>query len=152
MENKKLYICGSDFGSAKYKKTYTSVKELKLDNLSWNELGIYEIKVLKTMCVEESSLFKDIIIEDQEDQDDVDKDMKSKSEQNVVNTFFGKISKVFKRKQSIDWADNSGNKEFKWRGKCDACREQKTNLTVVYSATLSGVTVCRECRMGALRD
>jgi hypothetical protein len=149
MENKKLYICGSEFGQANYKKTYTSVEKLKLDNLSWNELGIYEIKVLKTNCVEEPSLFN-IDIDDQTNVEEVVDD--EMSSQNVVNTFFGKISQAFKRKQSIDWADISGNKEFKWSGKCDACREQKTNLTVVYSATLSGVTVCRECRMGALRD
>jgi hypothetical protein len=149
MENKKLYICGSEFGRANYKKTYTSVEKLKLDNLSWNEFGIYEIKVLKTSCIEEPTLFKDIIIDDQAGIEEV---IDSEIEQNVVNSFFGKISQVFKRKQSIDWADISGNKEFKWSGKCDACREQKTNLTVVYSATLSGVTICRECRMGALRD
>jgi hypothetical protein len=148
MENKKLYICGSEFGQANYKKTYTSVEKLKLDNLSWNELGIYEIKVLKTNCIEEPSLFN----VDIDDQVNIEEDSESEITQNVVNTFFGKISQAFKRKQSIDWADTSGNKEFKWRGKCDACREQKSNLTVVHSAALSGVTICRECRMGTLRD
>lgn len=149
MENKKLYICGSELSSENYKKMYTSVKKLKLDNLSWNEFGIYEIKVLKTSCIEEPTLFKDIIIDDQTGIEEV---IDNEIEQNAVNTFFGKISQAFKRKKIIDWTDITGNKEFKWSGKCDACREQKTNLTVVYSATLSGVTVCRECRMGALRD
>ena len=148
MENKKLYICGSEFGQANYKKTYTSVEKLKLDNLSWNELGIYEIKVLKTNCIEEPSLFN----VDIDDQVNIEEDSESEITQNSVNTFFGKISQVFKRTQEADWTDVNGNKEFKWSGKCDACREQKTNLTVIHSAALSGVTICRECRMGALRD
>lgn len=148
MENKKLYICGSEFGQANYKKTYTSVEKLKLDNLSWNELGIYEIKVLKTNCIEEPSLFN----VDLDDQVNIEEDSESEITQNSVNTFFGKISQVFKRTKETDWTDVNGNKEFKWSGKCDACREQKTNLTVIHSAALSGVTICRECRMGALRD
>tara|TARA_B110000211_G_C14005341_1_gene520521 strand:- start:811 stop:1257 length:447 start_codon:yes stop_codon:yes gene_type:complete len=148
MENKKLYICGSEFGQANYKKTYTSVEKLKLDNLSWNELGIYEIKVLKTNCIEEPSLFN----VDIDDQVNIEEDSESEITQNSVNTFFGKISQVFKRTKETDWTDVNGNKEFKWSGKCDACREQKTNLTVIHSAALSGVTICRECRMGTLRD
>ena len=94
MENKKLYICGSEFGQANYKKTYTSVEKLKLDNLSWNELGIYEIKVLKTNCIEEPSLFN----VDIDDQINTKEDSESEITQNSVNTFFGKISQI---KQSI---------------------------------------------------
>jgi hypothetical protein len=150
MKNKKLYICGVGNNNKSYEKMYTSIKELKLDNLSWTEFGIYEIKISKTRCIEEPLLFESA---DEEEQINIEKSEISETQHSeTFSTLFGKISHVFKKKQEIDWADTKGNKEYKWRGKCDACREQKSNLTVIHSATLSGVTICRECKIGEVRS
>jgi len=150
MENKKLYICGTTICNKQYKKMYASIETLKLDNLLWHELGIYEFNFFKINCIEEPALFNGDIPEGQTDIEEIVQS--ETTAYSTVNTFFGKISQAFKRKQRTDWSDISGNKEFKWKGKCDACGEHKSNLTVVHSATLSGVTVCRECRLGNLRD
>jgi hypothetical protein len=70
----------------------------------------------------------------------------------VAKGFVEKFTQAFKKKKEVDWTDSSGKKEFKWSGTCDACGNHKSNLTVVHSATLSGVTICRECRAGTIRD
>ena len=149
MKNKKLYICGTESNNKLYEKMYTSIKSLKIDNLSWSEFGIYEIKITNTSCIEEPSLFK---VTDIEEEVNIDENKIRETQYSAtVNSLYGKTSQSFKKKQEIDWLDTNGNKDYRWSGKCDACREQKTNLTVIHSATLSGVTICRECKIGEAR-
>jgi len=130
MKNKKLYICGPENNNEPCKKIYTSLKKLKLENLLWDELGIYEIKISKINCIVEPDLFKD---------DDL-------NSLETTRSFLAKTTHSLKNKANIGRAGFDDNKEFKWHGTCDVCGCKKTNLTVVYSATLSGITVCRECR------
>lgn len=36
-------------------------------------------------------------------------------------------------------------KQFLWSGKCDICYESKKNVMSLESATLSSVTICKDC-------
>ena len=144
MEDKKLYICGND-SSKKPRKVYESIGQLKLENLLWEELGIYEVKI--SDCISEPLFFSQDNISVQK----IEKIKSSnsiKNNSNTVKVFFEKAARVFKKKHEVDWADIEGKKQFKWHGKCDGCSKMKENLTVLYSAALSGVTICRECREG----
>ena len=148
MEDKKLYICG-DSCNKKHRKVYDSIEQLKLENLLWEELGIYELKI--SDCISEPSFFN----EDNFNMKKIEKqkqDNTIKNNSNAVKLLFEKASQLFKKKHEPDWVDVDGIKQFKWSGKCDGCNKLKDNLTVLYSATLSGVTICRECREGIKRN
>jgi hypothetical protein len=150
MENKKLYICGSGNSNEPCRKIYTSVKKLKSENSLWDELGIYEVKLSKINCVVEPDLFKsdDLNIHDHETSSPSEIDLNESNNLEAAKSFLAKVTQTFKKKTKLDWSDKDGNKEFKWHGTCDACGDKKTNLTVVHSATLSGIAICRECRTG----
>ncbi|MBC8410913.1 MAG: hypothetical protein H8E12_19685 [Rhodobacteraceae bacterium] len=70
----------------------------------------------------------------------------------VAKGFIEKFIQPTKQKETTDWFDSNGDKEFKWTGTCDACGYQKSNLTIVYSATLGSVTICKRCRTGITKD
>ena len=36
-------------------------------------------------------------------------------------------------------------KQFLWSGKCDICYKSKKNVMSLESATLSSVTICKDC-------
>ena len=150
--NKKFYTCAVSWENDPKFEIYDSIDKLKQSELYWASDGIYEIILTESRCIAESSELFDIISSDSDNRSLAEQDSCGEETSEVAKGFVEKFIQPFKKKKEADWTDSNGNKEFKWLGTCDACEERKSNLTVVYSAALGGITICRECRMGALRD
>lgn len=144
--NKKFYTCTTSWSQDLKFKIYSSISELKQNESCWAECGIYELTITASRCVVDPCTLFDI--------EPTDLDIKATNRQEICdeetteapNGFVGNIIQHFKKKKETDWTDLNGDKEFKWTGTCDACGCRKSNLTVIHSATLSGVTICQECR------
>jgi hypothetical protein len=150
--NKKFYTCTTAWDHDPKFKIYDSINELKYGEPCWAECGIYEVILTASRCIVEPSTFFDVELTNLDNRDIDEQDICGEETSEIAKDFVEKFIQPFKKKKKVDWADSSGNKEFKWSGTCDACSDHKSNLTVIHSATLGGVTICRECRMGALRD
>lgn len=150
--NKKFYTCTTSWENDPKFKVYESIQDLKKNEYCWSECGIYEVSLSVTRCIVEPNTLFEIESSDSDNRSLIEQDICGVETSEVAKGFVEKFIQPFKKKKKADWSDENGKKEFKWSGTCDACSEHKSNLTVIHSATLGGVTICRECRMGALRD
>lgn len=146
--SKKFYTCGKSWEYEQKLEIYSSIDELKQDNSCWPERGIYEIELATQTCVVKPNMFFDIEVDVTDNRILDEKAICGEDTSEVAKGFIEKFIQPINQKKTEDWLGTNGEKEYKWSGTCDACGYQKSNLTIVHSATLGGVTVCKECRMG----
>jgi len=151
--NKTFYTCATNWVHNPDFKVYKTLEDLKRNEPCWDECGIYELSLAEFRCVVEPNLFGDLDCTDLNIENPEMEPICGDETEEVAKGFLEKVVQTFKSTPpKLDWVDHDGKKQFDWEGKCDACGKKKNNLTVIHSSTLSGVTICRDCKMGGMRE